>query len=92
LELPELMVADAAAWRTWLNGNQAKSQGVRLVLAKKGTTHPTTLSYDEALDEAICFGSTGSSGAVTAQRSCDDSRPETPGAPGLNATLPSPSG
>ena len=27
-----------------------------LVLAKKGTTHPITLSYDEALDEAICFG------------------------------------
>jgi uncharacterized protein YdeI (YjbR/CyaY-like superfamily) len=25
-------------------------------LAKKGTTHPTALSYDEALDEAICFG------------------------------------
>jgi uncharacterized protein YdeI (YjbR/CyaY-like superfamily) len=56
VELPELMVADAAAWRTWLNDNHAKSQGVRLVLAKKGTTHPTTLSYDEALDEAICFG------------------------------------
>ena len=54
--LPELMVADAAAWRTWLKGNHAKSPGVRLVLAKKGTTHPTTLSYDEALDEAICFG------------------------------------
>ena len=50
------MVADAAAWRTWLNGNHAKSQGVRLVLAMKGTTHPTTISYDEALDEAICFG------------------------------------
>jgi uncharacterized protein YdeI (YjbR/CyaY-like superfamily) len=29
---------------------------VWLVLAKKGTTHPTTLSYDEALEEAICFG------------------------------------
>jgi uncharacterized protein YdeI (YjbR/CyaY-like superfamily) len=56
VELPELTVADAAAWRTWLNRNHAKSKGVRLVLAKKGTTHPTTLSYDEALDEAICFG------------------------------------
>ena len=56
MELPELTVADAAAWRTWLNRNHAKSRGVRLVLAKKGTTHPTTLSYDEALDEAICFG------------------------------------
>src|SRR2546423_10550163 len=50
------MLANAAAWRSWLNGNHAKSQGVRLVLAKKGTTHPTTLSYDAALDEAICFG------------------------------------
>lgn len=50
------MVADAAAWRTWLNDNHATSQGVRLVLAKRGTTHPTSLSYDEALDEAICFG------------------------------------
>jgi uncharacterized protein YdeI (YjbR/CyaY-like superfamily) len=56
VELPELMVADAAAWRTWLHGNHAESPGVRLVLAKKGTTHPTTLSYDQALDEAICFG------------------------------------
>ena len=27
-----------------------------LVLAKKGTTQPTTLNYDEALDEAMCFG------------------------------------
>jgi len=56
VELPELLVADAAGWRTWLNGHHAKSQGVWLVLAKKGTTGPTTLSYDEALDEAICFG------------------------------------
>lgn len=50
------MVADAAAWRTWLNDNHATSQGVRLVLAKKGTAHPTSLSYDDALEEAICFG------------------------------------
>jgi uncharacterized protein YdeI (YjbR/CyaY-like superfamily) len=56
VDFPELLVADAAEWRTWLSGNQSKSQGVWLVLAKKGTTHPTTLSYDEALDEAICFG------------------------------------
>ena len=45
-----------AEWRTWLRGNRSKSPGVWLVLAKKGTTHPTTLSYDEALEEAICFG------------------------------------
>ena len=56
VDLPELLVADAARWRTWLRGHHSKSRGVWLVLAKKGTTHPTTLSCDEALDEAICFG------------------------------------
>ena len=56
VDLPELLVADTAEWRTWLRGHHSKSQGVWLVLAKKGTTHPTMLSYDEALDEAICFG------------------------------------
>ena len=56
VDLPELVVADAARWRTWLRGHHSKSQGVWLVLARTGTTHPTTLSYDEALDEAICFG------------------------------------
>ena len=56
MELPELLVVDVAGWRRWLRGQHSTSQGVWLVLAKKGTTHPTTLSYDEALDEAICFG------------------------------------
>jgi uncharacterized protein YdeI (YjbR/CyaY-like superfamily) len=56
VELPELVVADAPAWRIWLSRHHAEPQGVWLVLAKKGTTEPTTLSYDQALDEAICFG------------------------------------
>jgi uncharacterized protein YdeI (YjbR/CyaY-like superfamily) len=56
VELPELLVPGVDAWRTWLTRNHVTSEGVRLVLAKKGTTHPTSLSYDEALDEAICFG------------------------------------
>lgn len=56
MDLPELLVADAATWRAWLKGHHSESRGVWLVLAKKGTTGPTTLSYDEALDEAICFG------------------------------------
>jgi uncharacterized protein YdeI (YjbR/CyaY-like superfamily) len=56
VELPELVVADASAWHTWLSGHHCEPQGVRLVLAKKGTTEPTTLSYDQALEEAICFG------------------------------------
>ncbi|HEV7677550.1 MAG TPA: YdeI/OmpD-associated family protein [Candidatus Dormibacteraeota bacterium] len=53
---PELTVADAAAWRTWLGAHHSTSTGVWLVLAKKGTTAPTSLTYDEALDEALCHG------------------------------------
>jgi len=55
-EPPELIVKDATAWREWLNEHHAQSTGVRLVLAKKGTTNPTSISYDEALDEALCYG------------------------------------
>jgi uncharacterized protein YdeI (YjbR/CyaY-like superfamily) len=56
VELPELLVSDNSEWRTWLSRHHSESKGVWLVLAKKGTTEPTTLSYDDALDEAICFG------------------------------------
>ena len=56
MDLPELLVTDAAEWRTWLSDQHSNSTGVWLVLAKKGTTHPTALIYDDALVEAICFG------------------------------------
>jgi uncharacterized protein YdeI (YjbR/CyaY-like superfamily) len=55
-DTPELLVADAAAWRAWLAANHATSSGVRLVLAKKGVTEPTRLAYDDALLEALCYG------------------------------------
>jgi len=53
---PELIVADLAAWRCWLADHATTSDGVWLVLAKKGTTDPTSLTYDEALEEALCHG------------------------------------
>ena len=56
MDLPELLVANASEWHGWLSRNHSDSKGVWLVLAKKGTTHPTTLVYDDALDEAMCFG------------------------------------
>jgi uncharacterized protein YdeI (YjbR/CyaY-like superfamily) len=55
-ELPELTVADVQAWRAWLSDNHEDPVGVWLVLAKKGTTQPTALSYEQALDEALCHG------------------------------------
>jgi uncharacterized protein YdeI (YjbR/CyaY-like superfamily) len=56
VELPELLVPDAAAWRHWLENNHAVSEGAWVVLAKKGSTQPTSLSYDDALQEAACYG------------------------------------
>ena len=52
----ELILADAAAWREWLGEHCEISTGVWLVLAKKGTNEPTSLSRDQALDEALCHG------------------------------------
>jgi uncharacterized protein YdeI (YjbR/CyaY-like superfamily) len=55
--LPDpLIVADAAAWRAWLDDHEGSSDGVSLVLAKKGTREPTSLTYAEALEEALCSG------------------------------------
>jgi uncharacterized protein YdeI (YjbR/CyaY-like superfamily) len=55
-ELPELTVRDAAAWRAWLAKHHDDPAGVWLVLAKKGTEKPTSLSYEQALEEALCHG------------------------------------
>jgi uncharacterized protein YdeI (YjbR/CyaY-like superfamily) len=55
-QLPELIVADEGAWRAWLAEHHAEAPGVWLVLAKKGSAEPTSLSYDQALDHALCHG------------------------------------
>ncbi|TDW18000.1 YdeI/OmpD-associated family protein [Kribbella kalugense] len=52
----ELTVVDAAAWQVWLGENHQESDGVWLVLAKKNVTTPTSLTYAEALEEALCHG------------------------------------
>jgi uncharacterized protein YdeI (YjbR/CyaY-like superfamily) len=53
---PILIVTDAAAWRAWLGEHHGEPTGVWLRLAKKGTTEPTSLTYDDALEEALCHG------------------------------------
>jgi uncharacterized protein YdeI (YjbR/CyaY-like superfamily) len=55
-DLPTLIVADAAAFRDWLAADRDASDGVWLVLAKKNTTEPTSLTYAQALEEALCQG------------------------------------
>ena len=54
--LLELVVRDAPSWRAWLGEHHGEEAGVWLVLAKKGTTEPTSLSYDAALEEALAHG------------------------------------
>jgi len=54
-ELDELIVADAEALRVWLLSNHTTSTGVWLALTKKGGT-VTTLTWQQAVDEALCFG------------------------------------
>lgn len=54
-ELEELVVADAAALRTWLLTHHATSPGVWLALTRKGGT-VTTLTWQQAVDEALCVG------------------------------------
>ncbi|KAA9130223.1 YdeI/OmpD-associated family protein [Microbacterium caowuchunii] len=56
MEHDELTVSNAAAWREWLNENEYISDGVWVTLAKKGTHSPTSLTYAQALDEALCSG------------------------------------
>jgi uncharacterized protein YdeI (YjbR/CyaY-like superfamily) len=53
--LSALHVPDAAAWRAWLKEHHADSPGVWLLIARKGAAQGS-VSYDEALDEALCFG------------------------------------
>ncbi|MDQ1732769.1 MAG: hypothetical protein QOK10_2928 [Pseudonocardiales bacterium] len=55
LDDPELLLPDAQAWRQWLGDNHADASGVWLVLHKKGGA-VTELTYEDALQEALCFG------------------------------------
>ncbi|MGC1909804.1 MAG: YdeI/OmpD-associated family protein [Candidatus Dormiibacterota bacterium] len=56
VELPELTVFDVVAWRRWLVKHSHDQPGVWLVLAKRDTSNPTSLTYGQALDEALCHG------------------------------------
>jgi uncharacterized protein YdeI (YjbR/CyaY-like superfamily) len=45
----------AKDWKKWLEKNHAKSMGIWLRFFKKGSGIPS-VTYAEALDEALCFG------------------------------------
>lgn len=53
--LEQIDVPDRAAWRAWLLANHESSPGIWLVLYKKASGK-ARLSYDDAVEEALCFG------------------------------------
>src|SRR4051794_21601924 len=46
---------DRATWRAWLAANHESSPGCWLVYYKKESGRPT-VTYDEAVEEALCYG------------------------------------
>src|SRR5579862_6249536 len=46
---------DRAQWRSWLAKNSARAAEIWLVFYKKSTGKPG-VSYDHAVEEALCFG------------------------------------
>lgn len=52
---PQFQPRSRAAWRAWLEKHHSTSPGVWLVYAKKHTKIPS-LTYNDAVEEALCFG------------------------------------
>lgn len=50
----EQLFADRERFRAWLTGNCLTCDGFWMIFGKKGG--PKSLTYDEALEEALCFG------------------------------------
>lgn len=51
----QVLVTSRAQWRAWLAANAATSPGVWLVTYKRATGEPSP-SYDDIVEEALCFG------------------------------------
>jgi uncharacterized protein YdeI (YjbR/CyaY-like superfamily) len=54
-DLKRVQPKSRSAWRAWLEKHHDSSPGVWLVFAKKHTGLPT-VGYEEAVEEALCFG------------------------------------
>lgn len=53
--LPTVDLPDRAAWRGWLAAHHTQPAGIWLVLYTKASGR-RLLTYDEAVEEALCFG------------------------------------
>ena len=54
-DLESIYLKDAQSWRDWLRHNHDKVPGIWLIYYKKHTEQPR-VQYNEAVEEALCFG------------------------------------
>lgn len=54
-ERPTFYPRDRQEWRDWLADNHATSKAIWLIYYKKDSGQPT-VTYDEAVEEALCYG------------------------------------
>jgi uncharacterized protein YdeI (YjbR/CyaY-like superfamily) len=66
MDEPVASFASREAWREWLEREHERSDGLWLKLAKRGSGLES-VTYDEALDVALCFG-----WIDARRRACDD--------------------
>jgi uncharacterized protein YdeI (YjbR/CyaY-like superfamily) len=65
-DAPLVHAEDRATWRAWLEANHATQTGVHLVSWKRG--FGPSVPYEEAVEEALCFGWIDSSGGTIDER------------------------
>lgn len=54
-DIPQLYAKDKMAWYEWLEQNYDKQKNVWLIIYKKNSGTPS-ITYNEAVDMALCFG------------------------------------
>jgi uncharacterized protein YdeI (YjbR/CyaY-like superfamily) len=65
-DAPLVHAEDRAAWRAWLEANHERESGVWLVSWRRG--HGARVEYEEAVEEALCFGWIDSQGSNIDER------------------------
>ena len=65
-DAPHVHAEDRAAWRAWLEANHASATGAWLVSWRRG--HGPRVAYEDAVEEALCFGWIDSQGGNVDER------------------------
>ena len=55
MKITQTLDTDRKGWRAWLKKNHAKAKEIWIVYHKKHTGKPS-ISYNHAVEEALCFG------------------------------------